>query len=94
MNKKCTCHFCNCNCIKLFYVNDMTRIFLARAQQCGQVPSTPCPADETSQFIAQAFLAGHQATIDAGGSHLGDDHWMDVCHAARADFVMRMGSNQ
>jgi hypothetical protein len=87
------CHLCNCNYNKLFYVNDIMRILLARAQQCGQVPSTPHPADERIQFIAQAFMAGHQVTVGIGGSCLRDDHRMDVCHAARADFVMRMGSN-
>jgi hypothetical protein len=58
-----------------------------------QVPSTPCPYAKTSQFIAEAFITGHQATIDTGGSNLQDDHWLDLCHSARADFVSRMGSN-
>jgi hypothetical protein len=71
----------------------MMKILLARAQQCGQVSSTQHPADETSQFITQAFMAGHQATIEAGGSRLRDNHWMDVCHTVRADFGTRIGSN-
>ncbi len=66
---------------------------MQKRSNVGRSQATPRPADETSQFIAQAFMAGHQVTIGTGGCHLRDDHRVDVCHAARADFVMRMGSD-
>ena len=100
--KVCTCPVCQCPCNKLFHVSDRQRIALALIQRAGQIGNTISGAEQTSQFIAQAFVAGHQAVSDASAvsranawGNVDTDPQMqrDIFYAGAAGLVVRQGEN-